>query len=157
MQYNNVTQIKLWILLIITEETDMIKLIVGVKGTGKTKQLIELVSQALNTTNGDVVCIEKGDKLRFDVNYRCRLVDTEAFGVTDAASLYGFVAGILASNHDVTDVFIDSALKICQEDTAAFDEFLKKADGIAEKNDAKLVITASIPAENVTETMKQYI
>ena len=135
----------------------MIKLIVGVKGTGKTKQLIELVSQALNTTNGDVVCIEKGDKLRFDVNYRCRLVDTEAFGVTDAASLYGFVAGILASNHDVTDVFIDSALKICQEDTAAFDEFLKKADGIAEKNDAKLVITASIPAENVTETMKQYI
>lgn len=157
MQYNNVTQIKLWILLIITEETDMIKLIVGVKGTGKTKQLIELVSQALNTTNGDVVCIEKGDKLRFDVNYRCRLVDTEAFGVADAASLYGFVAGILASNHDVTDVFIDSALKICQEDTAAFDEFLKKADGIAEKNDAKLVITASIPAENVTETMKQYI
>lgn len=135
----------------------MIKLIVGVKGTGKTKQLIELVSQALNTTNGDVVCIEKGDKLRFDVNYRCRLVDTEAFGVTDAASLYGFVAGILASNHDVTDVFIDSALKICQEDTAAFDEFLKKADVIAEKNDAKLVITASIPAENVTETMKQYI
>ncbi len=135
----------------------MIKLIVGVKGTGKTKQLIELVSQALNTTNGDVVCIEKGDKLRFDVNYRCRLVDTEAFGVADAASLYGFVAGILASNHDVTDVFIDSALKICQEDTAAFDEFLKKADGIAEKNDAKLVITASIPAENVTETMKQYI
>ena len=157
MQYNNVTQIKLWILLIITEETDMIKLIVGVKGTGKTKQHIELVSQALNTTNGDVVCIEKGDKLRFDVNYRCRLVDTEAFGVADAASLYGFVAGILASNHDVTDVFIDSALKICQEDTAAFDEFLKKADGIAEKNDAKLVITASIPAENVTETMKQYI
>ncbi|MGN1082222.1 MAG: hypothetical protein ACI4SJ_01640 [Candidatus Avispirillum sp.] len=135
----------------------MIKLIVGVKGTGKTKQLIELVSQALNTTNGDVVCIEKGDKLRFDVNYRCRLVDTEAFGVADAASLYGFVAGILASNHDVTDVFIDSALKICQEDTAAFDEFLKKADDIAEKNDAKLVITASIPAENVTETMKQYI
>lgn len=157
MQYNNVTQIKLWILLIITEETDMIKLIVGVKGTGKTKQLIELVSQALNTTNGDVVCIEKGDKLRFDVNYRCRLVDTEAFGVADAASLYGFVAGILASNHDVTDVFIDSALKICQEDTAAFDEFLKKADVIVEKNDAKLVITASIPAENVTETMKQYI
>ena len=157
MQYNNVTQIKLWILLIITEETDMIKLIVGVKGTGKTKQLIELVSQALNTTNGDVVCIEKGDKLRFDVNYRCRLVDPEAFGVADAASLYGFVAGILASNHDVTDVFIDSALKICQEDTAAFDEFLKKADVIVEKNDAKLVITASIPAENVTETMKQYI
>ena len=126
MQYNIVTQIKLWILLIITEETDMIKLIVGVKGTGKTKQLIELVSQALNTTNGDVVCIEKGDKLRFDVNYRCRLVDTEAFGVADAASLYGFVAGILASNHDVTDVFIDSALKICQEDTAAFDETMKQ-------------------------------
>ena len=135
----------------------MLKLIVGVKGTGKTKHLIELVSQALSATNGDVVCIEKGDKLKFDVNYRCRLVDTEAFGIADAASLYGFVAGILASNHDVTDLFIDSALKICKEDTAAFDKFLDKVNDITSANEVNLVMTASIPAESITETMHKYI
>ena len=83
----------------------MIKLIIGVKGSGKTKTLIEMVHKALSETKGDVVCIEKGDKLRFDIKYQCRLVDTDQYLVTDAVSLYGFVAGILASNHDVSDLF----------------------------------------------------
>ena len=85
----------------------MIKLIIGVKGTGKTKTLINLVNTAIENSKGDVVCIEKGVKLRYDVKYQARLIDTEEFFVTDAQSLYGFVAGIFASNHDVTDLFID--------------------------------------------------
>lgn len=83
----------------------MLKLIIGVKGTGKTKQLIDMVNASLNSSQGDVVCIEKGDKLKFDVKYQCRLIDTEYYGISDASMLYGFVAGILASNHDVT-IFI---------------------------------------------------
>ncbi len=135
----------------------MLKLIIGVKGTGKTKQLIELVNEALASSNGNVVCIEKGDKLRFDVKYQCRLIDSESFAVADASALYGFVAGILASNHDVTDLFIDSALKICQDDVASFDELLVKLDAIAEKSDVKLVITSSLAVENATDTMKKYM
>jgi len=87
----------------------MLKLIIGVKGTGKTKTLINLVNTAVENSKGDVVCIEKGVKLRYDIKYKARLIDTEEFFVTDAQSLYGFVAGIFASNHDVTDLFIDSA------------------------------------------------
>lgn len=135
----------------------MLKLIIGVKGTGKTKQLIDLVNEALNASNGNVVCIEKGDKLRFDVKYQCRLIDAESFNISDADSLYGFVAGIFASNHDVTDLFIDSALKICNDDVAAFDKLLVKLDDIAVKSDVKLVITSSIAVEKATDTMKKYM
>ena len=108
----------------------MIKLIVGKKGSGKTKTLIDMVNNSLNTTNGDVVCIEKGDKLKFDIKYQCRLIDAEEYHVEDGQSLFGFIAGILASNHDVTDLFIDSALKICQNDADSFDKFLDELEAL---------------------------
>lgn len=92
------------------------KLIIGVKGTGKTKTLIEMVNSTIDSSNGSVICIEKGDKFKFDIKYQCRLIDSDEYFVCDAQSLFGFIAGIFASNHDVTDLFIDSALKICGND-----------------------------------------
>ncbi len=135
----------------------MLKLIIGAKGSGKTKQLIELVGSALNATNGSVVCIEKGDKLKFDISYHCRLIDTEEYQVKTALGLYGFVAGILASNHDVSDLFIDSALKICNNDQEAFDEFLAKVDALVTKHNVNCVITSSLPVENASEAEKKYL
>ena len=135
----------------------MLKLIIGVKGTGKTKALINLVNTAVDNSHGDVVCIEKGVKLRYDVKYQARLIDTNEYFITDAQSLYGFVAGILASNHDVTDLFIDSALKICNNDAAAFDVFADEVNALAEKLNVKIVMTSSIPVENASETVKKYI
>ena len=132
----------------------MLKLIIGVKGTGKTKALINLVNTAADNSNGDVGCIEKGVKLRYDVKYQARLIDTNEYFVSDAQSLYGFVAGIFASNHDVTDLFIDSALKICNDDAAAFDDFVEKID---KKLKDKFGGEASIPVENASETVKKYI
>ena len=135
----------------------MVKLIIGVKGTGKTKTLIEMVNQAQNNTNGCVVCIEKGNKLRYDINSQIRLIDTVEYLVADAQALFGFVAGILASNYDVTDIFIDSCLKICNEDVAAFEKFLLEVEALSLKNDVNFVITSSLPVENVTDVMKKFI
>lgn len=135
----------------------MLKLIIGVKGTGKTKALINLVNTAADNSNGDVVCIEKGVKLRYDVKYRVRLIDTEEYFVSDAQALYGFVAGIFASNHDVTDLFIDSALKICDNDTAAFDKFVDEVATLADKLGVKITMTSSIPVEDASETVKKYL
>ena len=135
----------------------MLELIIGVKGTGKTKQLIELVNAALATSDGNVVCLEKGDKLRFDLSYRCRLIDTEHYGVDNAEALYGMVAGILASNHDVTDLFIDSALKICKDDLAAFEPVLDKINALCEKCNVKCVITSSLDVAAATDTLKKYV
>ncbi len=135
----------------------MIKLIVGKKGSGKTKTLIDLVNAALSSTNGSVVCIEKGNKLNFEINYQCRLIDTDEYLVTDGQSLYGFIAGILASNHDVTDIFVDSALKICQNDAASFDVFLNELEALLKTNDINCVITSSIAVEEASDTVKKFI
>ena len=135
----------------------MVKLILGVKGTGKTKTLIEMVNQAQLATNGCVVCIEKGNKLRYDINSQIRLIDTVEYLVSDAQSLYGFVAGILASNYDVTDIFIDSCHKICNEDVAAFEKFLLEVEALSLKNDVNVVITSSVPTEETTDVMRKFI
>ena len=133
------------------------KLIVGVKGTGKTKTLIEMVNSALDASNGSVICIEKGDKLKFDIKYQCRLIDSDEYLICDAQSLFGFVSGIFASNHDVTDLFIDSALKICGNDTEAFDRFLDEMDKLSEKCGVQVVMTSSLPLDAASETIKKYL
>ncbi len=135
----------------------MIKLIVGKKGSGKTKTLIDLVNASLNKTDGAVVCIEKGDKLKFDINYRCRLIDTEEYFIKDGQSLYGFIAGILASNHDVTDIFIDSALKVCNNDEASFDLFLSEIEALIADHEVNCVMTSSIAPEEASATVLKYI
>jgi ABC-type phosphate/phosphonate transport system ATPase subunit len=135
----------------------MLKLIIGVKGTGKTKTLIGLVNEAVEKSQGSVICIEKGDKLRYDVKYQARLINTNEYFVDDAQALFGFVAGILASNHDVTDLFIDSALKICQNDGEAFDKFLDEMNVLTEKLGINVVMTSSLATENASDTVKKYL
>jgi ABC-type phosphate/phosphonate transport system ATPase subunit len=135
----------------------MVKLIIGVKGTGKTKALISMVNEAAEKTAGTVVCVEKGVGLRFDVKPSVRLINTNEYLVFDAEALYGFVAGILASNHDVTDLFIDGALKISNNDVAGFEAFLKEVDELTSKLDVNVVLTSSIPVEEASDTVKKYI
>ena len=135
----------------------MVKLIIGVKGTGKTKALISMVNDAAEKTNGTVVCIEKGVGLRFDIKHSVRLINTNEYLVFDAEALYGFVAGILASNHDVTDLFIDGALKIANNDVVALEAFIKAVDELTAKLDVNVVMTSSIPCEEASDLVKKYI
>lgn len=137
--------------------TAMIKLCVGVKGTGKTKTLIDETQKALSASKGNVVCLEKGSKLRYDINYQVRLINTDEYLISNASGLGGFVAGILASNSDVTDLFIDSALKICEGDLTAFDEFLTKLDKLTKGSEVNILMTVSLPVEDATETMKKFM
>lgn len=135
----------------------MLKLILGLKGSGKTKTLIEMVNEASHTSNGNVVCIEKGQKLIYDIKYKARLIEADAFDINDAHALFGFVAGIAASNHDLSDVFIDSALKICKDDVAAFTEFVENVKSLAERANFNVVMTSSIALDEAPETLKKYI
>lgn len=132
----------------------MIKLLIGAKGSGKTKTLIELVNNAAATTKGSVVCIEKGDKLRFDITSKARLIDTDYYKIDDADKLMGFIAGILASNSDITDVFVDASLKICRGDIAAFEVLLKDLEAITA--DVNVVMTVSVAVEECPEGVKAY-
>ena len=132
----------------------MIKLFIGGKGSGKTKTLIEMVNNAVTESKGNVVCIEKGDKLIHDITYKARLIDTDAYSICDADALYGFIAGILASNSDITDIFVDSALKIIGNDVADFEAMLAKLNKITA--DVNLVMTSSIAVEDCPEAVKAY-
>ena len=132
----------------------MIKLFIGGKGSGKTKTLIEMVNNAVNESKGNVVCIEKGDKLIHDITYKARLIDTDAYLVCDADALYGFIAGILASNADITDIFVDSALKIAANDVAAFEAMLKKLEKIM--GSVNIVMTVSIAVDECPDGIKAY-
>jgi len=135
----------------------MLKLIVGVKGTGKTKALIEMVNQTLETSKGSVVCIEMGTKLIYDIKYQARLINTEQYNVRDAKSLFGFIAGISASDHDLTDLFVDSALKICRDNIAAFEEFIVDLAELVEKIGFKCIITASVSNEQLPQSLNKYL
>lgn len=133
------------------------QLIVGLKGTGKTKTLIDAVNAASKETNGVVICIECGRKLTFDIKYHARLVDTQEYGVDDADKLYGFVCGMLAGNYDITELFIDSALKICGDDVAAFEEFVCKVEKITSAHKIECMIVASVAPEALTEKTSCFI
>lgn len=135
----------------------MVQLIVGVKGTGKTKMLIDMVNEAVDNTDGAVVCIEKGTKLIHEIKYQARLVDTDEYLVTDAHALYGFVSGISASNHDVTHIFIDSALKICGNNMDEFVKFVINLDTFTKTHSINIVMTSSIPVEVVPKELDSYI
>ena len=132
----------------------MLKFIVGVKGTGKTKTLINLVNGALEVTKGDVVCIEKGTKLRYDIKPSARLIDVDEYRIADAQSLYGFVAGILASNHDVTDLFIDGTLKICNHDGSAVEKLAHELDELVGKSGVNLTMTVSMREDEIPESIR---
>ena len=132
----------------------MIKILIGAKGSGKTKTLIELTNNAAETSKGSVVCIEKGDKLKHEITYKARLIDTDYYMITDAQGLCGFIAGILASNSDITDIYVDSALKIAANDVAAFEAILPRLEKLAEG--INLVLSASIAVDDCPDSIKAY-
>ena len=135
----------------------MIKLFIGAKGSGKTKTLIELVNSAASTSKGSVVCIEKGNKLIFDVRHQVRLVDTDAFGITNADELYGMVCGIISANYDIKDIFIDSSLKICKDDKAQFVKLIEALDKITSEKEINCITTASIDISEFPQELNKYI
>ncbi len=134
----------------------MVKLIVGKKGTGKTKTLIEQVNEAAIASKGCVICIEKGLTLNKNISHKVRLVDTDSYKVFDAATLYGFIAGIAASNYDITDIFLDSTLKICGTD-ANFGEFLLKVDELTNAANIRFTATVSMDPSDCPEEIKKFI
>lgn len=135
----------------------MVRIIIGLKGSGKTKHLIELANKAVETSPGNVVCIEKGNKLMFDVRHQVRLVDTDVFGIENADQLFGMVCGIISANYDIKDIFIDSSLKICKDNKDDFVKLIEALDKITTQKEINLVTTASIDISDFPTSLNKYI
>ena len=136
----------------------MLKLIIGVKGTGKTKQLIDMINYAAENESGNVVCVEMGKKLVFDVSPAVRLVESSDFAADNFTFFKGFISGMYASNYDLTHVFVDSLCKIIpsEPDSAEVEEFLAWLDRFSEQNQVKFTITISADIALATEALKAY-
>ena len=134
----------------------MIKLITGKKGTGKTNILIDQINDAVKSTNGNLVCIEKGDNIRRSISFRVRWCDTESFAIEGADAFYGFVAGMLAGNYDIKDVFVDGILKIVGRDYDVLGNLFEKLDKLTGE-EATVVFTVSADDSELPESVKQFI
>lgn len=134
----------------------MIKLITGKKGTGKTKVLIDMINEAVKSTTGDLICIEKGAKLTYDISYKVRLVDAERFNIAGYDSFYGFIAGMLAGNYDIKEIFVDSILKIGGTDLDEMGIMLDKLDKLT-GDDTQIVFTVSVDKEEMPASVTKFI
>ncbi len=135
----------------------MISLIIGHKGTGKTKVLVDKVNDAVHVSSGNVVCVEKETKLTYDVNYRARLVATDVFSISGYDAFYGFLSGICAGDHDITDIFVDATFRIAGDRSGdALAAFLEKVDGLSKISDTKFTFTISTDIENLPESIFEY-
>ena len=137
----------------------MISLIIGKKGPGKTKVLVEKVNDAVHVSSGNVVCVEKETKLTYDVNYRARLVAADTFAIKGYDAFYGFLSGICAGDHDITDIFVDATYRIAEDSERtgeALAAFLKKVNELSKISDTKFTFTISSEAEDLPAEMFEY-
>ena len=137
----------------------MVKLILGHKGAGKTKKLIELVNAAVENSSGNVVCIEKESALTYDITHRCRLTATDNYKVSGYDAYYGFLCGIFAGDHDITDVFADATLKIGGRDMDTLLTFFHRIAALSDDSNINFTFTLScdeseLPGELFTIAQK---
>ena len=136
----------------------MVKVITGHAGAGKTKDIIDLVRKAAEEESGDVVCIEKGSQLRYDIPYRVRLIDASEYGFGGAEFLKGFLSGLCAGNFDIAQIFIDGLYHLMDDRSFhALEEFLDWCDRFSEKHSVRFTISISIDAELVTPGIRKYL
>ncbi len=128
----------------------MIKIIIGRKGSGKTKLLVDMVNEAAKVSLGNVVCIEKGDTLTFSVTHKVRLIDADVFGIKGYDEYYGMVAGIKSGNHDVTHIFGDATLRIGTRD---YEELCAFFERISKIDDVEFIFTISADKEELPKKL----
>ena len=135
----------------------MIQIIMGLKGSGKTKKLIDSINQCVASAQGDVVCIEYGNNLRYEVSSRARLVSSKEYGIQNPDMLKGFLSGLHAGNYDITNVYIDNLYKTIGADRAAGEEFILWCAEFAKANEMNITVTVSDDPTLASEAVKAYL
>ena len=135
----------------------MIHVIMGLKGSGKTKKMIDSIKEVVASASGDVVCIEYGKKLTYDIPYRVRLVDSKEYGINSLDMLKGFLSGLHAGNFDITHVYIDNLYKTIGSNPANGEAFVVWCAEFAKINNMEITVSISDDPANASEVMKQYL
>ena len=135
----------------------MVKLIMGLKGSAKTKALVDLVKKAAEEEHGDVVCIEKDKNLTYDIPYTARLIHASEYGINNEQLLRGFISGLHAGNYDITHVFIDNFYKMLSDTSdEAVTELLNWMDAFSTRENVNFTISATADPANVGEGIRKF-
>jgi hypothetical protein len=135
----------------------MVKLIMGLKGSGKTKALVDLVRKAVEEEHGDVVCIEKDKNLTYDIPYTARLIHASEYGINNEQLLRGFISGLHAGNYDITHVFIDNFYKMLSDTSdEAVTALLDWLEAFSQRENVRFTISATADPSNVGEGIRKY-
>ncbi len=136
----------------------MVSILMGLKGTGKTKRLVDMVREALKEETGDVVVIEKERKLTYDIPYQARLIDAGAYDIGSFEFLKGLICGVHAGNYDITHFFIDNFYKLVNDKSSdSLMAFLAWLERFSEKENISFVLSISMDPEFAPESVKKYI
>jgi RecA/RadA recombinase len=135
----------------------MVNVIYGKKGMGKTKILVEEANKLASAGHGDVVFIDDSNQLMYDLKHEIRFVNVTDFPVSDASSFLGFICGIIAEDYDIDGIFIDGLTYILKQKLDTLQDLFASLKKIAEKYNIKVVISINGEPEIMPEYLKEYI
>ena len=136
----------------------MVKLFAGLSGSGKTKEMLQAINEAVEQESGSLVCIEKGNKLRYDVNYKVRLIEYQDYRLEGAESLKAFISGLHAGNFDITHVFLKSIHTLLgTKDENEIAAFCSWCEGFGAANAISFTMTVRLDPENTVDGVKKYL
>ena len=132
----------------------MVKLIMGLKGSGKTKQFVSSINESVKNETGSMVCIENGKHLTYDIDYRVRLIDAKEYAINTETLLRGFISGLHAGNFDITHVFIEGLYKIIGEDRSVAESFIAWCKAFGDANNMEFTMTVSDDPAEMAEDIR---
>ena len=135
----------------------MVELIVGKKGKGKTKVLLDRVNGAVKEANGSIVYLDKSTKHMYELNNKVRLIDVSSYPLKNADEFVGFICGIISQDHDLEQIYLDSFLKVSKLEDADVTDKLDQLDKIGEKYGISIVVSISLDKEEIPEALQDKI
>ena len=134
----------------------MVELLIGKKGTGKTKALLDKVNAAITVANGNVVYISNSDENIFAVNSKARMANTSDFDIKSYEEFLGFISGIVSRDYDITNIFVDGTFKIVGTTSLdGFEDFLQRLENMSKKFNISFVLSVSVDADTAPEYIKK--
>lgn len=135
----------------------MVELIVGKKGKGKTKVLLDRVNGAVKEANGSIVYLDKSTKHMYELNNKVRLIDVSSYPLKNADEFVGFICGIISQDHDLEQIYLDSFLKVSKLEDADVTDTLGQLDKISEKYGISVVVSISLDKEELPDALQDKI
>ena len=135
----------------------MVQMIIGKKGKGKTKQLLDRVNTSIKTANGNIVYIDKSSKHMLELNNKIRLIDASGYGLKNSDEFIGFILGIISQDHDLEEMYLDSFLKVAKLEGADITATIKELDSISKSFNVNFVLSVSLDKEELPAELGEYI